>query len=196
MPSKPPTDEQLIEAYYGGNENAFDTLFNRYYTRCLGFLFNKSFFKEEDYLDDIRSEIIRITISAVREKRFKPEGHGSFAAWFYRVAWLECINADKKRRRAIKNISQVYPDSRGPFPDDKIISKLCAEETDIPAIRHKLAKVFKKLSVEEKKLLILSVRFSYQKIVKMPEYSEFNVHSLAQFIYNIRKKIRQQDSTD
>ena len=191
MPNAPHTDEQLIEAYYAGSENAFDLLFNRYYTRCLGFLFNKSFFKDEDYLDDVRSEIIRITITAVRKKKFKPAGLGSFAAWFYRVALLECINADKKRRRAIKNISQAYPDFRGPFPDNKIISKLCDDKTDIPAIRHKLTQVFKKLSVEEKKLLILSVRFSYQKIVKMPEYSEFNVHSLAEHLYNIRKKIRE-----
>ncbi|KKM19277.1 hypothetical protein LCGC14_1657240, partial [marine sediment metagenome] len=164
---------------------------NRYYTRCLGFLFNKSFFKEEDYLDDVRSEIMTVTMTAIRKQKFKPAGAGSFAAWFYRVALLECLNADKKRRRAIKNISQVYPDSRGPFPDDKIISKLCAEETDIPAIRHKLAQVFKGLSVKDKKLLILSVRFSYQKIVKMPQYSEFNVHSLAEHLYNIRKKIRE-----
>ena len=185
------TDEQLIEAYYAGKEDAFDLLFNRYYTRCLGFLFHKSIFKKDvNYLEDIRSEIIRTTISKVRDKSFKVEGVGSFAAWFYKVAFLKCLNADKKRRKSDPNLSAACPDSRGPFPDDKILSMVHSNAADIPAMRRRLVNIFKGLPEEDKKLLILSVEMPYGEIIKKPEYSKYNVHSLTEHLYNIRKKIR------
>ena len=63
----PRTDEQLIEAYYAGDksadspadrgESAFDLLFNRYYTRCLGYLYHKSICKDENFLEDVRGKM-------------------------------------------------------------------------------------------------------------------------------------------
>jgi DNA-directed RNA polymerase specialized sigma24 family protein len=193
----PRNDEQLIADYYAGDENALEVLYNRYYTRCLGFLYNKSKFRADDYLEDVRGEIIKITLTIIRKKEFKIEGEGSFAAWFYRVALLECMSAFRKHLKDKPSVSQAFPDCKGPFPDDKIISMVCSDEKDIQAKRIRLARAFKHLTPKEIRALILSVKIPYGDIIKMPEFAEYNEHSFAEYVYNIKKKIREaEDDTE
>jgi RNA polymerase sigma factor (sigma-70 family) len=189
-----PTDEQLIDAYRSGDQSALDVLFSRYLTKILTWLFGKSFFnKDEDYLSDVRDEIFLKVCQGIRDGKFQSQGPGSFSAWLYTIAELECLNADKKRRRSIVPFSQVFPesDSESASPEDNILFKVTSNTSDIEYARIKLERAFKNLKPEEVKLLKLSVRMKYQDIIKLREFSKYkSVDSLKHKVYDIMDKIR------
>jgi len=185
-------DEDLVTAYRAGDPQALDILIARYYTKLLGYLFANSFFKDEDYLSDVRHNIIVHLLEGIRPGgKFTSRGPGSFSAYLYTIAGLECLNADKKRRRAVIPISQAFPESESPFPEENILFKITPDASDIEYARMKLARAFKNLNPEEVKLLQLSIRMKYKDIIKMPEFSEYkSVDSLMNKVYNIKKKIK------
>ena len=189
-------DEDLVTAYRGGEQNALDILIARYYTKLLGYLFAHSFFnKDEDYLSDVRHNIIVHLLEGIRPGgKFTSRGPGSFSAYLYTIAGLECLNADKKRRRAIIPVSQAFPESArtGPFPEENILFKITPDASDIEYARMKLARVFKKLTPEEIKLLTLVIveKKPYKDIIIMPEFSKYKtVDYLRHKVYNIIKKL-------
>ncbi|MFH1230837.1 MAG: hypothetical protein V1709_05005 [Planctomycetota bacterium] len=203
--SNQPTDEQLIDAYRKGvasgeprpngrEASALDVLFSRYLIPLLSYLFGKSFFhKDEDYLSDIRQQIFMVVCQGIRDGKFQSRGAGSFRAWLWTIAELECLNADKKRRRSIVPVSQAFPDSEKPFPEDEVLFKIASNDSDIEYARIKLARAFKDKNItpEEIKLLQLSVRMKYKDIIKRKEFSKYkSVDSLKDKIYNIKKKIK------
>jgi len=194
MPEDVRSDEDLVAAYRAGDPQALDTLIARYYTKLLGYLFGNSFFKDEDYLSDVRHNIIVRILEGIRSGKFVSRGVGSFSAWLWTIAGLECLNADKRRRRAIIPISQAFPESArtGPFPEENILFKVTSDASDIEYARMKLARVFKKLTPEEIKLLTLVIveKKPYKDIIIMPEFSKYKtVDYLRHKVYNIIKKL-------
>lgn len=193
MPDNQLSDEALIEAYRKSEAPALDVLFSRYLTPLLSYLFNKSFFKDEDYLSDVRQQIFMVVCQGIRNGNFQSRGAGSFKAWLYTIAELECLNTDKKRRRSTIQVSQAFPESEKPFPEDEVLFKIASNDSDIEYARMKLERAFKNLKPEEVKLLQLSVRMKYKDIIKRREFSKYkSVDSLKDKIYNIKKKIREK----
>lgn len=197
------SDEALIEAYRKGEASALDVLFSRYLIPLLSFLFNNSLFpKDEDYLLEVRDDVFLKVCQGIKKDAedggFSSRGPGSFHGWLWTIAKLECLNADKKRRRLHLPFSQAFPaptdsDSESASFEDNILFRGTSEPDETEYARMKLERAFKNLKPEEVKLLQLSVRMKYKDIIKRKEFSKYKtVDNLKHKVHNIMEKIRKK----
>lgn len=76
------TDEQLVKAYSGGNNEAFDTLLKRHQDRIFNYILR--IIKNEDVANDIFQETFVKAIQTIRQGRYTE--NGKFPAWISRIA--------------------------------------------------------------------------------------------------------------
>lgn len=76
------TDEMLVSAYANGNNQAFDTLLNRYNKRVFSYIYN--IVKNRDLADDIFQETFVKAIMTIKQGRYVESG--KFSAWLTRIA--------------------------------------------------------------------------------------------------------------
>lgn len=76
------TDEQLVKAYAGGDNQAFDCLLNRYKARLFSYIYQ--FVRDRDTADDIFQETFVKAITTIKQGRYNDMG--KFSAWIYRIA--------------------------------------------------------------------------------------------------------------
>lgn len=183
------SDEALVEAYRAGDESALNILFERW-TRPLWFYLAKtSFFRDDAYLDDLAQDILLIVFDEIKSGKFTPQvGAGSFKRWLYTVAYLETLRQDKKRRRATRPISQVYPEEPTGMPAD-ILTKRPTKTRDYDRTKRRLNKVLSELSLEEQKLMRLVSEKSYKEIQKDPDFAKYSLDYLMRKVYIIRQRI-------
>lgn len=78
----PLTDEQLVQAYACGDNNAFDTLLVRHKTKLYNYIL--SLVKDEELADDIFQDTFVKAIMTIRQGRY--DDRGKFPAWLCRIA--------------------------------------------------------------------------------------------------------------
>lgn len=76
------TDEQLVNAYAGGNDKAFDTLLQRHQSRLFSYIMQ--IVKSKDLADDIFQETFVKAIMTMRQGRYTD--NGKFSSWLTRIA--------------------------------------------------------------------------------------------------------------
>lgn len=76
------TDEQLVQAYANGNNEAFDTLLKRHQDRVFNYILRTV--KNEDVANDIFQETFVKAITTIRQGRYTE--NGKFPAWISRIA--------------------------------------------------------------------------------------------------------------
>lgn len=76
------TDEQLVNAYAQGCNEAFDTLLLRYKVRLFNYIFQMV--RDRDLADDIFQETFVKAITTIKQGRYNDLG--KFSAWLYRIA--------------------------------------------------------------------------------------------------------------
>lgn len=76
------TDEQLVQAYANGNNEAFDTLLKRHQDRIFNYILRTV--KNEDVANDIFQETFVKAITTIRQGRYTE--NGKFPAWISRIA--------------------------------------------------------------------------------------------------------------
>jgi RNA polymerase sigma factor (sigma-70 family) len=189
MPDNQPTDEALILDLYGGNETAFDQLYQRYYNH-IGFYIKKhSVYKDSSFIDDVR-EILFIKIyTIIKEGKFEPRGPGSFKTFLYDTAQKTTFDENEKRMRSDRPVSEVFTDEELTAPDE-----LCYREpdiTDYDLINDRLEDVISELSLEEQKLIrLVSEGIPYKEIQRHPWFSKYSIDYLKHKVHNIRKRMR------
>jgi len=190
------SDEQLVEAFLGGDKAAMEILLTRYQTIILAFLCGTSWFtKDKSYLDDVRQEVLVTIFNELRRvpSGFIPAGPGSFKKWVFRIAYFEALNHDKKRRKGLKLTSEVFPEEETGIPDD-LIFDVTPTTTDYEEVEEQLKDITAKLTEEELKLMkLVSIPMEYIDIQKQPEFQKYSVDYLMLKVYNIRKRIRCPD---
>jgi len=189
------SDEALVTDYQNGDANALEILFRRYLIPIATHLASISFFfKDDGYLDDIRQKVFLTAFAMIRSGQFTPRGPGSFKKWLYRIAWFECLNSDKERRKSFRPVSEVFPEEPTGFPDD-LIPQITPQTSDYEQAYQKWQEVSKYLKPTELKLMQLvsagNVGKKYKEIIKEPEFSHYkSLDYLMRKVYIIRKKIR------
>ena len=190
MPPDDRSDEQLVEAYIKGDGEAINILLKRYLHPILSYLFSLSFFKDAPYLDDIRQEVLIAIFNGIRNEEFESAGDGSFKRWVYKLTYFACLRNDKKRRKGLKMISEVFPESEGQFPDEVFVH-VTPRTSDYETTEEKTADVVAKLTPDEQKLMrLVSQGVSGEQILKEPEFAKYSLDYLWLKIYNIRKRMR------
>ncbi len=76
------TDEQLVNAYAKGDNEAFDTLLNRHKDRVLAYIIH--IVKNRDLAEDLFQETFVKAIMTIKQGRYTDTG--KFSAWLTRIA--------------------------------------------------------------------------------------------------------------
>ena len=144
--SKQSTDAELVDSICGGNDEAFELLFERYKERVSAIA--GRFFR--DHVEDIVQECFTRAYFALSD--FSSDGDGSFAAWLAKIAFNTCY--DEMRRRARRRES--FLSELGPA-DAESIQALSADSgaESIVVSRDLANKLLDKLSPEDRLVLVL-----------------------------------------
>ena len=88
------TDEDLVTAYAGGDNEAFDALLARHKTKLFNFIL--SLVKDTDVADDIFQETFIKVITTIKQGRYHESGR--FGAWIARIARNLAIDTFRQER--------------------------------------------------------------------------------------------------
>ncbi len=97
------TDEELVVAYAGGDNNAFDALLERHKSKLFNFILQ--IVHDRNVADDIFQETFVKAIITIRQGRYKDLG--KFSAWLMRIARNLAIDT----YRSEKNEAEVSVDN-------------------------------------------------------------------------------------
>jgi DNA-directed RNA polymerase specialized sigma24 family protein len=185
-------DEALIEAYKQGEPDALNTLFKRYLEPLRFFLLRPegTWFKDDNYLDDLMQEIFKIAFTRIKNGQFEPRGEGSFKRYLYKIASIECKKQDIAHAGQPTPFSQRFPLVSPIRAGDEIVA-LPPDTPDHEWRYKKLIKALKTLSGEEIRLLILVNRkVPYKEIIVHPLFSKYKTLAyLKRKVYYIRQKV-------
>lgn len=95
------TDDRLVAAYAGGDNDAFDALLLRHQSRIFSYIF--SVVKNRDIADDIFQETFVKAIMTIKQGRYAETG--KFGAWISRIAHNLII--DYYRQEKAENLVSV-----------------------------------------------------------------------------------------
>jgi len=186
-------DEALIEAYRQGETGALNTLFKRYLERLRFFLLKHTWFKDDNYLDDLIQEILKIAFIRIKSEKFQSKGEGSFKRYLYKIASIECKMQDRNRAGQPMPLSQRFPLVSPVRAVDQVVQTTGYDHGPVLSAHKykKLIKALKTLSGDEIRLLILINRkVPYKAIIVHPLFSKYKtLDYLKRKVYYIRQKI-------
>ena len=185
------TDEQLVEAFYGGDNTPFDTIFYRYIEEVRAVMRGKSWFKDDDqYIDELVGQAFDVTWQCLKDRKFKSQGQGSFRRWLFGLCQLECYKQDGNRANLPKTTSTLFPAS---FADIPVRAKKETDPDDesmrSEQINEQLKEVLSKLTPEEQELMrMVADKIKYKDIINHRFFIGHSVVSIKHKIYNIRQR--------
>lgn len=120
------TDEQLVAAYAGGQNEAFDTLLTRHQTRVFNYIYH--IVKDRDLSDDIFQETFVKAITTIRQGRYTE--NGKFSAWITRIAHNLIIDTFRQDRNATVSTDNEDTNllNRKEFSEDTIEDIIIGEQ--------------------------------------------------------------------
>ncbi len=154
------TDEELVRAYYHGDQAAFRELFDRYKARILNFCLR--ILDNRADAEDATSEVFM----ALAERRYILKAEAKCTTWIYTVARNSCISRIRKRKHTLSlwftndnngEVRQLDPADTQDLAPDKII-----QEEHISLMRTSIAE----LPLDQREALVLREyqKLSYQEI--------------------------------
>ncbi len=185
------SDEALALSCAGGNNSAFDVLFDRYSERIRFRLLGKSWFKDDDqYIDELVEQVFVVAWQCLKSGKFESQGEGSFRKWLLGLCQLECYKQDSARAKLPKTTSTLFPSSFAniPLPAKK---ELEPENETIhnEQVNNQLKEALFQLTPEEQKLMqLVADNVKYKDILKKPEFSKYTLDYLRRKIYTIRQR--------
>ncbi|GAF03222.1 RNA polymerase sigma factor [Saccharicrinis fermentans] len=145
------SDEELMLAYYAGDNNSVELLYNRYYLK----VFNKclSFVKNADDAFDLTQDIFMKAFT--KKNAFK--GHSKFSTWLYAISFNHCVTMQKKQ---LKSKTEPFELMTFYYADDNDLFTL-EEQKEREEQELKLYKALDEIPEQDKKLLELKYHNNY-----------------------------------
>lgn len=88
-------DNQLIQEYISGNNDAFEVLLSRYKQRIYSFIYSK--IKDRDLADDVFQDTFIKVIKTLKKGTYNEEGR--FLSWVMRIAHNLIVDHFRRRQR-------------------------------------------------------------------------------------------------
>ncbi len=156
------TDDQLIESFVCGNNQAFDTLLERYQGRVYNYIY--SILKDATLADDAFQEAFVKAITTIKQGRYNADG--KFSSWIIRIAHNIVID----HYRQAKTESAVSASQ----PDYDVLNRRDLSEDTIEdvmvdnAIRDDVRHLIRSLPVEQRQVLVMRYYrdFSFKEIAE------------------------------
>ena len=131
------SDNQLLNAYLSGNENAITALVNRHRRRIFDYI--HMMVKDRDVADDIFQETLIRVLRFVNDGRYTE--NGKFKAWITRIAHL--LNNKKFSDTTVEEkmvSAQIEADVR------KLLDYLPKEQKEVVMMRYYMGLSFKEIA--------------------------------------------------
>lgn len=161
------TDDQLVAAYAGGNNEAFDTLLRRHQQRVFNYILHVV--KDKDLANDIFQETFVKAITTIKQGRYTE--NGKFAAWISRIAHNLII--DYYRQEKAENHVSCDDDSvdmlnRRDLCDENIEDFLVTEQ-----IHTDIKRIIKALPKNQREVLVMRYyrNMSFKEIAEATKVS-------------------------
>lgn len=135
------TDDQLVAAYAGGSNEAFDTLLRRHQHRVFNYILH--IVKNKDLANDIFQETFVKAITTIKQGRYTE--NGKFPAWISRIAHnliIDYYRQEKAENSVSCDDDEVDLLNRRDLCDENVEDALVTEQihTDIKRIIKALPK--------------------------------------------------------
>ena len=165
---KKQSDEELIQLFVGGNNRAFEEIYNRYSKRILHFMFkmlNNNEERAQDLLQDLFLKIV--------EKPTRFDTSRNFKSWVFTVAANMCRTEHRNSKFEEVNVDDVV------LEDPNSGYKKLLAQIDNTVFKKQLKIELNRLSIEHKTVFILRYReqFSVKEIAEIVDCSEGTVKS-------------------
>ena len=99
------SDQELIQMYLGGSENAFSELLDRHQKKIYTAIY--LFVKDRDLAEDLFQEVFIKIIDTLRKGSYNHEG--KFSQWAARIAYNMCVDHFRRNKRRTKvNTSEDF----------------------------------------------------------------------------------------
>lgn len=121
------TDDNLVNAYIGGDNNAFDTLLKRHQDRIFTYILR--IIKNEDVANDIFQETFVKAILTIKQGRYSH--NGKFPAWISRIAHnliIDYYRQEKSENLQSTDIQEVDILNRKELCEATIEDEICTEQ--------------------------------------------------------------------
>ena len=154
------SDQELIQMYLGGNENALSELLERHQKKIYTAIY--LFVKDRDLAEDLFQEVFIKIIDTLRKGSYNHEG--KFSQWAARIAYNMCVDHFRRNKRRTKvNTSEDFDIFDVlELPDEnredqiimsethshlrKLVDMLPAEQREVVILRHYADMSFKEIS--------------------------------------------------
>ena len=161
------SDNQLLNAYLSGNENAITALVNRHRRRIFDYI--HMMVKDRDVADDIFQETLIRVLRFVNDGRYTE--NGKFLSWVLRIAHNQVIDHFRQKKQQ-NNISEG--EAGYDLLNNKKFSDTTVEEKMVSAqIEADVRKLLDYLPKEQKEVVMMRsyMGLSFKEIAEQTEVS-------------------------
>ncbi|MEO6883381.1 MAG: sigma-70 family RNA polymerase sigma factor [Bacteroidia bacterium] len=188
------SDQQLVDQYVNGNEEAIAELISRHKRRIFSYIM--MVVKDKQLAEDVFQDTFFKVVHTLRMQKYTEEG--KFAAWVLRIAHNLIMDHFRKEKRipTISNVSNNDGEEFDIFSILKIEQKNAEEEILGKQVRKDIRKLIEELPHEQRQVLML--RHYYDMTFKeISDFTNVSVNtSLGRMRYaliNLRKLIEQKE---
>jgi len=160
MQVQPLNDQQLIDLYLAGDENAFATLLDRHKAKIYSSIY--LFTKDRELADDLFQDVFIKIIDTLRKGKYNHEG--KFLQWALRIAYNMCVDQFRRSKRRTKVSStetfDIFDVLECPNPNGEVtmmrdqtyarvrhlIDQLPPEQREVVILRHYADMSFKEIA--------------------------------------------------
>lgn len=189
MQVQPLNDQQLIDLYLAGDENAFATLLERHKSKIYSSIY--LFTKDRELADDLFQDVFIKIIDTLRKGKYNHEG--KFLQWALRIAYNMCVDQFRRAKRRNKVSStetfDIFDVLECPNPNGEVA--MMREQTH-SRVRH----LIDQLPPEQREVVILRhyADMSFKEIACLTDVSINTALGRMRYaLINIRKMIAEKE---
>ena len=147
-----PTDAALALSASGGDETAFETLFNRHRRRVA--LIASRFFRQREQIEEIVQESFTKAYFALGD--FSNRQEASFAAWLARITFNTCYDELRRLKRRPEGMAADVSEAESDWLRENLRSDAPGDDIESALIWRDLAgKLLARLSPEDRLVLVM-----------------------------------------
>jgi RNA polymerase sigma-70 factor (ECF subfamily) len=154
------SDQDLIQQYLNGSEQAFEVLLNRHKTKIFTSIY--LFTRDHEVAEDIFQEVFIKIIDTLRKGKYNHEG--KFLQWALRISYNMCVDQFRRSKRQTQvspsetfdvlnviqavddNMEQTMIKTQGIHRIQSLVDQLPPEQREVVILRHYADMSFKEIS--------------------------------------------------
>lgn len=152
-PANPPGTKELVISARGGDEAAFEELFDRHRRRVA--LIAGRFFHQREQIEDIVQETFaKVYFALDSYANSESDDEALFAGWVARIAFNTCYDELRRLKRRPENLATEISEEETGWLENRLAAETASAESAVIS-RDLARKVLARLSPEDRLVLVL-----------------------------------------